>query len=82
MIRGLGLDPLWFAIVTMVNIELSLITPPFGMNLFVLKGVSPPDVTLGAIYRGVIPFVFINIIALALVMLFPPIATWLPGLMR
>ena len=82
VIRSLGLDPLWFAIVTMVNIELSLITPPFGMNLFVLKGVSPPDVTLGAIYRGVIPFVLINIIALALVMLFPPIATFLPGLMR
>ena len=82
VIRSLGLDPLWFAIVTMVNIELSLITPPFGMNLFVLKGVSPPDVTLGAIYRGVIPFVLINIIALALVMLFPPIAIWLPGLMR
>ena len=64
----------------MVNIELSLITPPFGMNLFVLKRVSPPDVTLGAIYRGVISFVLINI-ALALVMLFPPIAIWLPGLM-
>lgn len=82
VIRSLGLDPLWFAIVTMVNIELSLITPPFGMNLFVLKGVSPPDVTLGAIYRGVIPFVLINLVALTLVMLFPPIAVWLPGLMR
>jgi len=82
VIRALGLDPLWFGIVTMVNIELSLITPPFGMNLFVLKGVCPPDISLGEIYRGVIPFVVINIVALAIVMTFPPIATWLPGLMR
>jgi tripartite ATP-independent transporter DctM subunit len=82
VIRALGMDPLWFAIVTMVNIELSLITPPFGMNLFVLKGVCPPDISLGEIYRGVIPFVLLNIAALAIVMIFPPIATWLPGLMR
>jgi TRAP-type C4-dicarboxylate transport system permease large subunit len=82
VVGALGFDPLWFALVTLVNIELSLITPPFGMNLFVLKGVCPPDITLGDIYRGIIPFVIINIFGLALVMIFPPLATWLPGLMH
>jgi tripartite ATP-independent transporter DctM subunit len=82
VVQALGLDPLWFAIVTMVNIELSMITPPFGLNLFILKGVCPPDTTLEDIYRGVIPFVLINLLALALVMWFPPLATWLPNLMH
>lgn len=82
VVRALGMDPLWFAIVCMVNIELSLITPPFGLNLFVLKGVCPPDITLEDIYWGVLPFVVINIVALAIVMLFQPLATWLPGMMH
>ena len=62
--------------------RLGLITPPFGMDLFVLKGVCPPDITLGDIYRGIVPFIAVNIVALALVMAFPPLATWLPGLMH
>jgi tripartite ATP-independent transporter DctM subunit len=82
VIQTLGLDPLWFAIVTMVNIELSMITPPFGLNLFILKGVCPPDTSLEDIYRGVGPFILINLLALALVMTFPALATWLPGLMH
>jgi tripartite ATP-independent transporter DctM subunit len=82
IIRTLGFDPIWFAIVSVVNIELSLITPPFGLDLFVLKGVCPPDITLGDIYRGVLPFVIINMVTLAIVMAFPPLATWLPGLMH
>jgi TRAP-type mannitol/chloroaromatic compound transport system permease large subunit len=65
-----------------VNIELGLITPPFGMDLFVLKGVCPPDITLGDIFRGIVPFIAINIVALAMVMAFPSLATWLPGLMH
>jgi tripartite ATP-independent transporter DctM subunit len=82
IIQELGLDPLWFAIVTMVNIELSMITPPFGLNLFILKGVCPPDTTLEDIYRGVIPFILLNLLALGLVIWFPPLATWLPNLMH
>ncbi len=82
VVQALGFDPVWFAIVCLVNIELSLITPPFGLDLFVLKGVCPPDITLGDIYRGVLPFVLINIVTLAIVMAFPPLATWLPGLMH
>lgn len=82
VVRAMGFDPVWFAIVTLVNIELGLITPPFGLDLFVLKGVCPPDITLGDIYRGVLPFVVVNIVALAIVMAFPPLATWLPSLMH
>jgi tripartite ATP-independent transporter DctM subunit len=79
--RALGFDLLWFAIVSMVNIELSMITPPFGLNLFILKGVCPPDITLFDIYKGALPFVVINIIALALVIIFPALATFLPSLL-
>ncbi len=82
VVKAMGFDPMWFAIVTVVNVELGLITPPFGLNLFVLKGVCPPDVTLADIYRGVLPFIVINIAALAIVMAFPPLATWLPGLLH
>lgn len=82
IVRSMGFDPVWFAILTVVNVELGLITPPFGLNLFVLKGVCPPDITLGDIYRGIWPFILINIVALAFVMAFPPLATWLPGLMH
>jgi len=82
VVSAMGFDLMWFAIVTVVNIELGLITPPFGMDLFVLKGVCPPDITLGDIYRGILPFIVINILALAIVMIFPPLATWLPGLMH
>jgi tripartite ATP-independent transporter DctM subunit len=81
VVRALHFDVLWFAIVSMVNIELSMITPPFGLNLFVLKGVCPPDITLFDIYRASLPFVVINIIALALVMIFPALATFLPSLL-
>ena len=81
VVRALEFDLLWFAIVSMVNIELSMITPPFGLNLFVLKGVCPPDITLFDIYKGALPFVVINIIALALVIIFPALATFLPGLL-
>jgi tripartite ATP-independent transporter DctM subunit len=82
VVTALGFDPVWFAIVCLVNIELGLITPPFGLDLFVIKGVCPPDITMGDIYRGVLPFVLINILALAIVMAFPPLATWLPSLMH
>ena len=64
VVKSMGFDPMWFAIVTVVNIELGLITLPFGLDLFVLKGVCPPDITLGDIYRKVVPFITINIVAL------------------
>ncbi len=82
VVNALGFDLLWFSIVTMVNIELGLITPPFGLNLFVLKGVAPPDITLMDIFRGITPFVGLNIATLLIVVFVPSTATLLPGLMR
>ena len=69
----------WFAILVAINLQTSFLTPPFGFALFYLRGVAPPEVSTRAIYRGVIPFVAIQIAALALLALFPAIATWLPG---
>lgn len=73
-----GFDPLWFAILFAVNLQTSFMTPPFGFSLFYLKGVAPPEVRTGHIYKGIIPFVILQIIGLGLVVLFPKMATWLP----
>jgi len=75
-----GYDPIWFCILLAVNLQTSFLTPPFGFSLFYLKAVTPPEVTTGHIYRGIIPFVLVQIIGLALVVFFPKLATWLPKL--
>jgi len=68
----------WFAILMAVNLQTSFLTPPFGFALFYMKGVAPPEVKIQQIYRGIIPFVLLQLIGLALVMSFPDIAMWLP----
>lgn len=73
-----GFDPLWFAILFAVNLQTSFMTPPFGFSLFYLKGVAPPEVRTGHIYKGIIPFVILQVIGLGLVIAFPQMATWLP----
>jgi tripartite ATP-independent transporter DctM subunit len=80
IITDLGIDPLWFAILIGVNFQTSFLTPPFGFALFYLKGVCPPEVTTGHIYRGIIPFVAIQLIGLILVIIFPGLVTWLPSI--
>jgi C4-dicarboxylate transporter DctM subunit len=77
----LGFDPVWFGIVIVCVVEIGLISPPVGMNLFVLKTLLP-DVTTGAVFRGVMPFMWADVVRLALLVLFPWLALWLPGLMR
>jgi TRAP-type mannitol/chloroaromatic compound transport system permease large subunit len=62
-----------------VNLQTSFLTPPFGFALFYMKGLAPPEVKIQSIYRGIIPFVIMQLIVLALVMLFPQLALWLPG---
>jgi tripartite ATP-independent transporter DctM subunit len=69
----------WFTILLAVNLQTSFLTPPFGFALFYLKGLAPPEVKIQSIYKGIIPFVFMQLIALVLVLLFPKIALWLPG---
>ena len=73
-----GADPLWLGILISLNLQTSFLTPPFGFSLFFLRGVAPKEVRTANIYRGVIPFIFIQVIAIFLVFIFPEIATWLP----
>jgi tripartite ATP-independent transporter DctM subunit len=78
VLLAMGLDPVWLGIMIAINLQTSFLTPPFGFALFYLRGVAPPEITTGQIYRGVIPFVGIQILALIILSLFPELATWLP----
>ncbi len=69
---------LWFAMLVAINLQTSFLTPPFGFALFYLKGVAPPEVQLGHLYRGIIPFVVLQLIGLGIVILFPELVTWFP----
>ena len=79
VLLAMGLDPVWLGIMIAINLQTSFLTPPFGFALFYLRGVAPPSVTTGQIYRGVIPFVLIQLLALVLISVFPELVTWLPG---
>ena len=74
----LGVDLLWLGILVAMNLQTSFLTPPFGFSLFYLKGVAPKEVQTGHIYRGIFPFIVIQLIGLGLVVAFPELATWLP----
>jgi tripartite ATP-independent transporter DctM subunit len=73
-----GFDPLWFCILIAVNLQTSFMTPPFGFSLFYLKAVTPPEITTGHIYRGIMPFVAFQLVGLLIVVFFPILVTWLP----
>jgi tripartite ATP-independent transporter DctM subunit len=75
---GANVDLVWLATMICVNLQTSFLTPPFGWSLFFLRGVAPPEITTRDIYRGIVPFVGMQIIALVLVFAFPGLATWLP----
>jgi len=78
VLLAMGLDPVWLGIMIAINLQTSFLTPPFGFALFYLRGVAPPEVTTAQIYRGVMPFVAIQIFALVLLAIFPDLITWLP----
>ena len=80
IVIALGFDPIWFGVIVVMVVELGLISPPIGMNVFVIKGMAP-DIRLSQIYRGVIPFVIAQIILIALLLAVPKLATWLPSTM-
>jgi tripartite ATP-independent transporter DctM subunit len=75
----LGFDPIWFAVMVMVNLQISFLTPPFAYSIFYLKGITPPEVKTTDIYKGVLPFVGLQILALLLCAAFPFLITWLPA---
>ena len=79
--QELGFNTLWFGILFMVNMQAAYVTPPYGFNLFYLKSIVPKDITMGDIYRAIWPIIILQLIGLALIMVFPPIALWLPGKM-
>ncbi|HJP36951.1 MAG TPA: TRAP transporter large permease subunit, partial [Gammaproteobacteria bacterium] len=77
----LGLDLLWYALLIAVNLQTSFLTPPFGFSLFYLKAVAPDSIKIQQIYRGVVPFVAMQLTTLGLIIAFPQIAKWLPQMM-
>ena len=81
IIAAMGWDPIWFATIMMLNLEIATITPPFGLSLFVMKGIAPPDVGIVDIYKAAMPFILINLTLMGLLILFPDVVLWLPGLM-
>jgi tripartite ATP-independent transporter DctM subunit len=81
IVTALGFDPVWFGVLILLNVEIALLSPPFGMVLFVMKGVSAQDTTMGDVFRSAIPFCILQAIAMALIISFPSIALWLPKMM-
>jgi C4-dicarboxylate transporter DctM subunit len=81
ILEALKIDPIWYAIVLTVNMEMALVTPPVGMNLYVINGLSE-DIHMSEVIRGVAPFIMILGAFLLLTMLFPPMSTWLPSMMK
>ncbi|MFV8782961.1 TRAP transporter large permease [Microbulbifer sp. SA54] len=79
VLLAMGLDPVWLGVMIALNLQTSFLTPPFGFALFYLRGVAPAEVATGAIYRGVVPFIFIQLLVMCLLAVWPSLATWLPG---
>ena len=79
VLMAMGLNPIWLGVMIALNLQTSFLTPPFGFSLFYLRGVCPDSVPTSAIYRGVIPFIFIQVFLLGLLALWPQLITWLPG---
>ena len=80
LVRALGFDTLWFAVISLINIQLGLISPPFGLDVFTMKAIAPRDVTLGDVFRSSMPFFYMGTAMSLLIIIFPQIITWLPGL--
>jgi TRAP-type mannitol/chloroaromatic compound transport system permease large subunit len=77
----MGHDPIWLGVLLAINLQTSFLTPPFGFSLFYLRGAAPKEITTGQIYAGVIPFIGLQILGMALVWFLPHISTWLPGVL-
>jgi tripartite ATP-independent transporter DctM subunit len=80
IIVSLGFDPVWFGVLFVVNMEMAFLTPPFGFNLFYMRSCVPPNISMGDIYRAVIPFIILQAVGLAIMMAFPELITWLPNM--
>jgi tripartite ATP-independent transporter DctM subunit len=79
IVARLGIDPIWFGVLFLICMQLGLLLPPHGLLLMTMRGVAPPEVTMGHIFRAVVPYVVMSLLLLALLLLLPAIATWLPN---
>jgi TRAP-type mannitol/chloroaromatic compound transport system permease large subunit len=82
VVIALDFNPVWFGVLFLLNMEMATTSPPFGLTLFVMKGVAPKDTTMRDIYLAALPFLGCDLIVMALILAFPPVALWLPALMR
>ncbi len=82
IVRSMGWDPIWFGAIMVLNLEMATISPPFGLSLFVMKGIASPGTTMGDIYRAALPFIGLNLIVMAIMIAVPATVLWLPGLMK
>ena len=80
LVAAYEIDQIWFAVLFLILLQIGQFTPPVGLSLFVMKGVSPPEVTMNDIIKGAIPFLIIDIIAVLIIVFIPPIVTVIPGL--
>jgi TRAP-type mannitol/chloroaromatic compound transport system permease large subunit len=80
IVQALAIDPVWFGVMFLICMQLGLLLPPHGLLLMTMRGVAPPQVTMGHIFRAVVPYVAMSLLLLAAVFRFPAIATALPGL--
>jgi len=82
VLLAMGLDPVWLGVMLAVNLQTSFLTPPFGFSLFYLRGVAPDSIKTTQIYKGVIPFIFIQLVVLGMLTMWPELATWLPAKLK
>ncbi len=80
LVISLKIDPIWFGVLFLMAMQIGLLSPPFGMLAFTMKSVVPRHITIGEIFIAVTPYVLIGLLMIVAILLFPPIATWLPGL--
>ena len=81
LVNLFNFDPVWFGVLFLICMQLGLLTPPFGMLLFTMKSVAPREISISQVYAAVTPYVVLGLIMLLVVMFFPPLATWLPGVL-
>jgi TRAP-type C4-dicarboxylate transport system permease large subunit len=82
LVEALGFDKLWFGILMLLTLEMAATSPPFGLVLFVVRGVAPEGTTMGDVYKAALPYLGCDLVAMILIIAFPQIALWIPGLLR
>jgi len=80
--HAVGIDPIWLGVIYLITMEMGFLTPPFGLLLFVMKGIAPPEIRMATVYKAAVPFLAIEMFVLVLILIFPQVALWMPSLIR